>query len=88
MDQPEAQQPKPQPPYPNTSHFVVVQLAKDLDGMAFGAADWHFNFRTDPNYYGAIAQAVLNAQAGWFLDMRTREWVLREDLSEEQKAMT
>ncbi|KQU47269.1 hypothetical protein ASG84_26750 [Rhodococcus sp. Leaf278] len=35
-----------------------------------------------------LPQAVLNAQAGWFLDMRTREWVLREDLSEEQKAMT
>lgn len=88
MDQPAVQQPKPQPPYPTTSHFVVAQLATDLDGMAFGAADWHFNFRTDPNYYAAIAQAVLNAQAGWFLDMRTREWVLREDLSEEQKAMT
>ncbi|WP_206492327.1 hypothetical protein [Rhodococcus sp. KRD162] len=89
MDQPTEQQiPKPRPPYPTTSHFLVTQLASDLDGLAFGAADWHFNFRTDPNYYPALAQAVLNAQAGWFLDMRTREWVLREQLSDEQKAMT
>lgn len=80
-------EPKPQPPYPNTDHYLVATLAKDLDGLAFGNKEWHFNFRTSDDYYRPIAQAMLNAQAGWFLDIRTREWVKREDLSDEQKAM-
>lgn len=85
MDQ---SQPKPLPPYPTTDHYLVRQLADDLDGLPFGESDWHFNFRTESNYYRPLAQAFLNAQAGWFLDMRTREWVPRDQLSDEQKAMT
>jgi len=70
---------RPQPPYPTTDHHTVKALAQDLNGLAFGEQDWHQNFRTADPYYGNLAQAILNAQAGWVFDMASHVWVTKQE---------
>lgn len=72
---------RPQPPYPTSDHHTVKALAKDLNGMAFGEQDWHQNFRTADQFYGNLAQAILNSLQGWVFDISNRTWVTKEDLA-------
>lgn len=67
------------PPYPTDTEPQVRDLAKGLEGLAFGHLDQPQRFQSHPEFYAPLAQAILNRLHGWVIDPESKQWKRMEE---------
>lgn len=63
------------PPHPTDTTDEVKALAHQLVALPFGDPAQPLRFQTLTEYYQPLAQSILNAQAGWRIDDKTKTWI-------------